>query len=70
VADDLGDAIVSNAQGPRAASGDLGSVHQHSLPEMIEADQYVRATKAVSRPGRGIRFSRIAAPGAITRPCP
>ena len=37
MADDLDDAIQENAQGPAKASGDSGSVEQHSLKDQIEA---------------------------------
>jgi len=38
VADELTDAIRTNAQGPQSASGDSGSMQQHALPEVIKAD--------------------------------
>jgi hypothetical protein len=68
MADNLTDAIVSDAQGPHSASSDVGSMTQHRLPDLIEADKHVRATEAVGRKHRGIRFSRLAPPGAVTQP--
>jgi len=37
--EDLEDAIENNAAGPRRASGDSGSVEQHSLRDQIEPDK-------------------------------
>jgi hypothetical protein len=62
--DDLGDAIKTNAQGPKSASGDSGSMQQHALPEVIEADKHLLAKDAVAQKHRGIRFSKLLAPGA------
>jgi len=41
MADDLDNTIRENAQGPKRAAGDSGSVEQHSLTEQIEADKYL-----------------------------
>ncbi len=41
MADDLKDTIKQNAEGPKRASGDSGSVDQHSLKDQIEADKYL-----------------------------
>jgi len=38
MADDLGDAIKTSAQGPKSASGDSGRMQQHAPPEVIKAD--------------------------------
>jgi hypothetical protein len=42
-----------------------GSVEKHRLSDQIAADQYTRATKAVKRRRRGIRFSRAIPPGTV-----
>ena len=65
MADELTDAIRTNAQGPKSASGDSGSMSQHDLAQQIEADKYVCGKKAVATKSRGIRFSKLAAPGAV-----
>ena len=64
MADDLGETILTSAQGPKSASGDSGSMQQHALPEVIEADKHLLAKDAVTQPHRGIRFSKLLAPGA------
>ena len=51
MADDLGDTIRTNAQGPAKASGDSGSMEQHKLPEQIEADRYLNSKQAAQRKG-------------------
>jgi hypothetical protein len=60
----LPDAIRENAAGPASASGDSGSVSQHSLRDQIEADRYLSSRAAMSRRHRGLRISRIVPPGA------
>lgn len=49
----IGD-IALNANQPRSASQDGGSASQHSLPDQMAADRYLKAA-AVKR-GTGIRF--------------
>lgn len=62
--EDLSDAIRTNANGPRAAKGDSGSMEQHSLPDQIAADRYLASKKAAGGKGLGIRISKIVPPGA------
>lgn len=64
---ELEDTILENAQGPAAASGDSGSVTQHSLQDQIAADRYLasKAAAASSTGNRGLRFNRIVPPGAV-----
>jgi hypothetical protein len=59
---DLSDAIATNAQGPQRASGDSGSFDQHSLPDQIAADRYLKSQQAVARKKRGLRFTRLVSP--------
>jgi len=61
---DLENKIRENAEGPAKASGDAGSVEQHSLPDQIEADRYLAAKEAAKKPHRGLRFSKFVPPGA------
>ncbi|MCK6490622.1 MAG: hypothetical protein L6R48_20405 [Planctomycetes bacterium] len=56
-------AIAQNAQGPKKAQGDAGSVEQHSLPDQIAADRYLAAKRAVRARGRGIVISKLIPPG-------
>ena len=63
MADELEDTILQNAQGPAEASGDAGSVRQHSLTEQIEADRYLAGKKAVQKKGLGILLKKLVPPG-------
>jgi len=56
--------IRENATGPRKASGDAGSVEQHSLADQIAADKHLSGRKAAAGPGLGIRLIKLAPPGA------
>ncbi|MBA2481239.1 MAG: hypothetical protein H0V44_11300 [Planctomycetes bacterium] len=57
-------AIEQNAQSPKRAQGDAGSVESHSLPDQIAADRYLAAKRAVRSRGKGIVISKIVPPGA------
>lgn len=61
----LEQAIRDNASGPAKASGDSGSVEQHSLGEQIEADRYLASKNAAKRQGLGIRFAKIVPSGTV-----
>ena len=61
--DNLDDTIRENAQGPAKASGDAGSMEQHSLKDQIEADRYLNSKKAAKKKGHGLRFSKLVPPG-------
>jgi hypothetical protein len=62
---DLDNAIEENAAGPKKASGDSGSVEQHSLKDQIEADKYLAAKKAAQSKGLGIKLSKISPGGTV-----
>jgi hypothetical protein len=62
--DDLEDEIRENAASPAKVSGDAGSVEQHSLADQIEADRYLASKQAAKKKNRGLRFSKLAPPGA------
>jgi hypothetical protein len=64
VADELDDTIRTNAQGPKSASGDSGSMQQHSIPDQIAADRYLESKKAAQAKGLGIRLTKVVPPGA------
>ncbi|KAA0219130.1 MAG: hypothetical protein KJ057_12950 [Phycisphaerae bacterium] len=57
-------AITENAQGPKRASGDSGSVEQHPLTEQIEADRYL-SSKEAAKKGLGVRMTRVVPPGTV-----
>lgn len=59
----LDDAIRENAGGPKRASGDAGSVEQHSLKDQIEADRYLNSKAAVKKKRLGIKVTKAIPPG-------
>ena len=63
----LSDAIQTNAEGPAKASGDSGSMEQHSLPDQIAADKYLASKSAAATTGNslGIRLTKLSPPGSI-----
>ena len=63
MADDLDSTIQQNAEGPKRASGDAGSVEQHSLADQIAADRYLNSKKAVNG-GLGVKLTKVVPPGA------
>ena len=63
MADELTQAITENAQGPAKASGDAGSMEQHSLPNQIAADRYLESKKAARRKGLGVGLKKLVPPG-------
>jgi len=64
MSEDLEDAIREAAEGPAAATTDAGSVTQHNLKDLIEADRYLAAKRAAATRRRGIRVSRVVTGGA------
>jgi len=60
----LDQSIADNAAGPAKASGDSGSVEQHSLTDQIAADRYLVSKAATKRRDRGLRMNRLSPPGA------
>ena len=64
MAENLDTTIRENAAGPRRASGDAGSVEQHSLADQIAADRYLAAKQAARTKRRGVRFSKLVPPGS------
>ena len=65
MADDLASAIRENAEGPRSASGDSGSMQQHPLPDQIAADKYLASKGAMARKGLGLTRVKIVPPGTV-----
>jgi len=61
---DNSETIKDNSQTPRRASGDSGSVEQHSIPDQIAADKYAES-KAASRARHMLRMGKISPGGAI-----
>jgi hypothetical protein len=50
---------------PKQAMADGVSTTAHSLPDLIQAEQYAAAKRAVNKPHRGLRFSKLVPPGTI-----
>ena len=63
MSDDLDSTIQENAQGPKRAQGDSGSMEQHGLSDQIAADRYLNSKRA-ARKGTGVRFTKLSPPGA------
>lgn len=62
---DLTDTIEDAAEGPKKAKGDQGEMEQHPLPDLIEADKYLKGDDAAkTQTARGLRFNRFKNPGA------
>jgi len=57
--------IIDNADGPKAATGDSGSINQHSLREQIAADRYIQSFKATRNKRQGLRMVRFEPGGAF-----
>lgn len=62
--DNLEQVIRDNAAGPKRAQGDAGSVDQHALKDLIDADRYLASKQAAVRPTHAIRLARLVPPGA------
>lgn len=60
----LDQSIRDNAQGPAEAHGDSGGVKQHPLKDQIEADRYLASKAAAKSKSHGLRFTKMAPPGA------
>jgi hypothetical protein len=63
MAEDLTEAIKENAQGPKRAQGDAGSVEQHDLKDQIEADRYLASKEAAKNPAKAFSRVKIVPPG-------
>ena len=61
----IDNAIETNASGPRKASGDSGSVEQHSLADQIAADKYLESKKASRSQGLGVKLAKISPGGTV-----
>lgn len=59
------EALEQNAMGPASASGDSGSITQHSLQDQIAAAKYVAGEQAKSSTGLGLTFRKLVPPGAV-----
>jgi len=65
MAENLDNTIRENAAGPKRASGDSGSVEQHSLSDQIAADKHLASKQAVSKnPAKAFTQVKIVPPGS------
>lgn len=62
---DLSDQIEENASGPKRMKVEGHEAEQHSLKEMIEADEYLKANEAAASPKRGFLQQRLKPPGSV-----
>lgn len=62
---EIEDSIKDNAAGPKSASGDAGSVEQHSLADQIAADKHIQSKQAMSGKGLGIKLLKISPSGTV-----
>ncbi len=58
------DKILENALAPKRASGDAGSMEQHSIPDQIAADRYKAEKAAASRGFGGLKRSKLIPPNS------
>jgi len=66
MAEDLKEAIKTNAEGPRQAAADGVNVQQHSLPDQVAADKHLAGKDAFSRnPARAFVRVKIIPPGTV-----
>ncbi len=65
MSDTMENTIEQNAQGPKSASGDAGSLEQHSLTDQIAADKHLSSKKAMTGKGMGIKLLKISPGGSV-----
>ena len=65
MSEELDNAIQQNAAGPRKASGDSGSIEQHSLADQIAADKHLSGKAAVAGKGLGIKLVKVSPGGTV-----
>ncbi len=66
MAENLDNTIRDNAAGPKRASGDAGSVDQHSLKDQIDADKYLAGKAAAAKnPAKAFTRAKIVPPGSF-----
>lgn len=61
----LDERIATVAGTPKKASNDSGSAEQHSLPDLIAADEHLAGKAAMAQSGLGIKRMRIKPPGTV-----
>ena len=64
-ASDIQNAVATNAQGPSRVSTELGTTEMQPIPDQIEAAKFVMANAGLRHKSRGLRFTKLSAPGAV-----
>ena len=59
------DALTNALSGPARVSGDAGSVEQHSIPDLIQADKYLSGKAAAANPNRGLMITSLIPDGTV-----
>ena len=62
---DLDNSIRENAAGPKRASGDAGSVEQHSLSEQIATEKHLAGKEATAGKGLGVKLVKLSPGGTV-----
>ena len=60
---DLEETIVNVAEGPKSYENDGEKITNHSIPELIEADRYIRKKRAARNPWRAIKMVKMSTQG-------
>ena len=64
MATDNSDDINTNAQQPKQASGDSGSMSQHSIPDQMLINNNRLSTAAADGKKKGVRFAKFRGQGS------
>jgi hypothetical protein len=62
---DVTQALRDAAVAPKKVSADGTTVEGHDLNALVATDRHLKSAQAVNKPNRGLRISRIVAPGAV-----
>jgi len=63
---DLSEQILDAATSPQSASADGQSATSRSVPDLVLADQYLAAKAAAKQGNRGLAFTKLIPPGALS----
>ena len=64
MAEDISDTILENAQGPKRATGDSGSIEQHPLRDVIAVERHRASKDAAPHAFARLLRSKLVPPGA------
>lgn len=63
--EDLTETIEEAAAGPKKAAVDGTDVEAQPIPDLIKADQYLKAKQAALKANFGLRLGRLIPPGSV-----